>query len=435
MAGLLKPAAATTLISALRKEFPNLPIHVHTHDTAGTGVASMLACSAAGADAVDCAVDSMSGMTSQPSMGSLVAALQNGERDTGVELQELSKLIEYWETVRFSYAAFESGQKSGSAEVYTHEMPGGQYTNLQFQSTSLGLADQWSAVKKNYAAANKLLGDIVKVTPSSKVVGDLAQFMVTNQLDEQQVRERADTLNFPSSVVEYFQGAIGIPHGGFPQPLQQQVVKDLPVFSGRPGAELPPLDLDAAMADLKGRYGDKTSEEDLMSWVMYPKVYEQFKADIDNYGDVVKLPTRAYIEPMELGEEISVDLEKGKTLGIKLQAVGQLNVKDGTREVFFDFNGMPRSVLIDDRNAKADRVVRAKAVKGEPGSVGAPMPGVVLETRVQAGDNVSAGAPMVILSAMKMETVVAAPITGKVETIEVQAGDDVNAGDLLVKLI
>ena len=314
-------------------------------------------------------------------------------------------------------------------------MPGGQYTNLQFQSTSLGLADQWSAVKKNYAAANKLLGDIVKVTPSSKVVGDLAQFMVTNQLDEQQVRERADTLNFPSSVVEYFQGAIGVPHGGFPQPLQQQVVKDLPVFSGRPGAELPPLDLDAAMADLKGRYGDKTSEEDLMSWVMYPKVYEQFKADIDNYGDVVKLPTRAYIEPMELGEEISVDLEKGKTLGIKLQAVGQLNVKDGTREVFFDFNGMPRSVLIDDRNAKADRVVRAKAVKGEPGSVGAPMPGVVLETRVQAGDTVSAGAPMVILSAMKMETVVAAPITGKVETIEVQAGDDVNAGDLLVKLI
>merc|ERR1719375_2713052 len=192
----------------------------------------------------------MAGMTSQPSMGAIVAALAHDGRATGVEMAELTKLIEYWESVRFSYSAFESGQKSGSAEVYHHEMPGGQYTNLQFQSTSLGLADQWSSVKKAYAAANQLLGDIVKVTPSSKVVGDLAQFMVTNGLDEQAVREQADTLSFPSSVVEYFQGAIGIPHGGFPQPLQQQVVKDLPVFSGRPGAELPPLDLDEAMADL-----------------------------------------------------------------------------------------------------------------------------------------------------------------------------------------
>merc|ERR1719375_1944072 len=192
----------------------------------------------------------MAGMTSQPSMGAIVAALAHDRRSTGVEMSELFKLIEYWESVRFSYAAFESGQKSGSAEVYEHEMPGGQYTNLQFQSTSLGLADQWSAVKKAYASANKLLGDIVKVTPSSKVVGDLAQFMVTNGLDEKAVREQADTLSFPGSVVEYFQGAIGIPHGGLPQPLGAQVVKTLPVFSGRPGAELPPLDLDEAMADL-----------------------------------------------------------------------------------------------------------------------------------------------------------------------------------------
>ena len=350
-------------------------------------------------------------------------------------MEQITPLIEYWESVRFSYSAFESGQKSGSAEVYTHEMPGGQYTNLQFQSTSLGLADQWSAVKKNYAAANRLLGDIVKVTPSSKVVGDLAQFMVTNQLDEHKVREQADSLNFPSSVVEFFQGAIGVPYGGFPQPLQQQVVKDLPVFSGRPGAELPALDLDAAMTDLRSKYGEKTTEEDLMSWVMYPKVFEQFKADIEEFGDVSKLPTRAYIEPMELGEEISVDLEKGKTLGIKLQAVGQLNVKDGTREVFFDFNGMPRSVMIEDRNAKSDRVVREKVDKSDPGSVGAPMPGVVLETKVAIGDNVPAGSPMVILSAMKMETVVAAPIAGKVQAVEVKAGDDVSAGDLLVKLV
>eukprot|EP00966_Prymnesium_polylepis_P260320 6013567-Prymnesium_polylepis.1 len=215
----------------------------------------------------------MSGMTSQPSMGALVAALRHGDRDTGIEPAGLSSLIEYWESARFSYAAFESGQKSGSSEVYTHEMPGGQYTNLQFQSTSLGLADQWSAVKRNYAAANALLGDIVKVTPSSKVVGDLAQFMVANQLDEAQVRAQADSLSFPSSVVEFFQGAIGVPHGGFPQPLQAQVVKDLPVFAGRPGAELPPLDLEAAMASLKATYGDATAETDLMSHVMYPKVF------------------------------------------------------------------------------------------------------------------------------------------------------------------
>jgi len=362
-----------------------------------------------------------------------VAALQNDELATGLSMEELTPLIEYWESVRFSYAAFESGQKSGSAEVYHHEMPGGQYTNLQFQSTSLGLADQWSSVKKAYASANVLLGDIVKVTPSSKVVGDLAQFMVTNGLDEQAVREQADTLSFPSSVVEYFQGAIGIPHGGFPQPLQKQVVKDLPVFSGRPGAELAPLDLDAALTDLRGKYGDSIGEEDLMSWVMYPKVYEQYQKDLDVFGDVSKLPTRAYIEPMELGEEISCELEKGKTLGIKLMAVGSLDVKNATREVFFDFNGMPRSVVIADRNAESNRVQRAKATDAA-GSVGAPMPGVVLETKVKVGDNITAGTPMVVLSAMKMETVVAAPVGGKVADVTVKSGDDVQAGDLLVSL-
>jgi pyruvate carboxylase len=408
---------------------------VHTHDTAGTGVASMLAAAEAGADAVDAAIDSMSGMTSQPSLGAIASALQNSDLKTGLTMEQLTPLIEYWESVRFSYAAFESGQKSGSAEVYTHEMPGGQYTNLQFQSTSLGLADQWSSVKRAYAAANVLLGDIVKVTPSSKVVGDLAQFMVTNKLDEQAVREQADTLSFPLSVVEYFQGAIGIPHGGFPQPLQQQVVKDLPVFAGRPGAELPPLDLDAALSDLQAKYvGESIGETDLMSWVMYPKVYEQYKADIDAFGDVGRLPTRAFIEPMDLGEEISVELEKGKTLGIALKAVGKIDAKTGMREVYFDFNGMPRSVKIADRAATSTRVQRAKAVTTDPGSVGAPMPGGVVEIKVKEGDVVPAGTPLVVLSAMKMETVVAAPIAGKVGTLLIAPGDDVQAGDLLMCL-
>jgi len=435
MAGLLKPAAATMLISALRKEFPHLPIHVHTHDTAGTGVASMLACAAAGADAVDAAVDSMSGMTSQPAMGAFVAALENeGSRHTGIDMAELYELIEYWESVRFSYSTFESGQKSGSAEVYEHEMPGGQYTNLQFQSTSLGLSDQWSQVKKAYGAANRLMGDIVKVTPSSKVVGDLAQFMVTNKLSEKDVREQADTLSFPKSVVEFFQGAIGLPHGGFPQPLASQVVKDLPVFTGRPGESLPPLDLEAAAAELRDKYGE-VAETDLMSWVMYPKVYEQYRADVENFGDVSKLPTRAFIEPMEFGEEIAVEFEEGKKVGIKLVALGQENKKDATREVFFEFNGMPRAVLVEDKLLRSQAVVRAKAVPGDAGSIGAPMPGVVVESKVKVGDIVEKGTPMLVLSAMKMETVVAAAITGKISALTVTPGDDVQPGDLLVSIV
>jgi len=225
-----------------------------------------------------------------------------------------------------------------------------------------------------------------------------------------------------------------VPYGGFPQPLQSQVVKDLPVFAGRPGAELPPLDLDAALADLRSKYGAKLGETDLMSWVMYPKVYEKYKEDLELYGDVAKLPTRAFIEPMELGEEVSVELEKGKVIGIKLQAVGQLNAKEGTREVFFDFNGMPRSVVVADNTAQLTKVKRAKATPHEPGSVGAPMPGVVVETKVSLGDSVETGAPMLILSAMKMETVVAAPIKGTVSAVVVAAGDDVQAGDLLVSL-
>jgi len=374
-------------------------------------------------------------MTSQPAMGAFVAALENeGSRHTGIDMAELYELIEYWESVRFSYSTFESGQKSGSAEVYEHEMPGGQYTNLQFQSTSLGLSDQWSQVKKAYGAANRLMGDIVKVTPSSKVVGDLAQFMVTNKLSEKDVREQADTLSFPKSVVEFFQGAIGLPHGGFPQPLASQVVKDLPVFTGRPGESLPPLDLEAAAAELRDKYGE-VAETDLMSWVMYPKVYEQYRADVENFGDVSKLPTRAFIEPMEFGEEIAVEFEEGKKVGIKLVALGQENKKDATREVFFEFNGMPRAVLVEDKLLRSQAVVRAKAVPGDAGSIGAPMPGVVVESKVKVGDIVEKGTPMLVLSAMKMETVVAAAITGKISALTVTPGDDVQPGDLLVSIV
>ena len=273
MAGLLKPAAATKLVTALRDEFPHLPIHVHTHDTAGTGVASMLAAANAGADAVDVAIDSMSGLTSQPAMGAVVGSLAGGHLDTGVKLEDIAPLIDYWESTRVSYAAFESGQKSGSAEVYTHEIPGGQYTNMLFQATQNGLAEQWPAVKKAYAEANQLLGDIVKVTPSSKTCGDLAQFMVTNNLSADDVREQAASLNFPLSVVEYFQGALGIPAGGIPEPLRSQVLAGAgrtdETFVGRPGAELAPVDLEAERVKLEEKHGVEIDDQQLMSAVMY----------------------------------------------------------------------------------------------------------------------------------------------------------------------
>jgi len=275
MAGVLKPKAATMLVEALRKEFPHIPIHVHTHDTAGAGVASMLAAAAAGADIVDAAVDSMSGMTSQPSMGAIVAALEGTELDTGISLKSVSELSNYWEQTRGLYAPFEctTTMKSGSSDVYTHEIPGGQYTNLHFQSFSLGLADQWPEIKKAYAQANLLLGDPPKVTPSSKVVGDLAQFMVQNKLDKDSLLEKADDLSFPSSVVEYFQGYLGQLPGGFPEPLRTKVLKGKKTFEGRPGESLPDFDFDALRLSLKEKYHDTSfSEQDLLSAALYPKV-------------------------------------------------------------------------------------------------------------------------------------------------------------------
>eukprot|EP00628_Pelagophyceae_sp_CCMP2097_P030687 CAMPEP_0184186368 /NCGR_PEP_ID=MMETSP0976-20121227/387_1 /TAXON_ID=483370 /ORGANISM="non described non described, Strain CCMP2097" /LENGTH=1136 /DNA_ID=CAMNT_0026490657 /DNA_START=46 /DNA_END=3454 /DNA_ORIENTATION=- len=404
MAGLLKPAAATRLVSALRAEHPHLPIHVHTHDTAGTGVVSMLAAGEAGADAVDCAIDSMAGLTSQPSMGAIVASLQGTRLDTGVDLAGLGPLIDYWESARVSYAAFESGQKSGSSEVYAHEMPGGQYTNLLFQATTMGLSEKWPQVKRAYAAANALLGDIIKVTPSSKTVGDLAQFMVTNGLSADDVRAQASTLSFPGSVVEFFQGALGIPHGGFPEPLRTDVLSGAgklgETFEGRPGVELEPVDFAAVRVALEEKHGITIDDADLMSAVMYPKVFDDFCAHVDRFGCVQHLPTRAFVEPLEVNEELEVELERGKSLHLKLLGVGHHDAKSGTRECFFELNGFPRSVKIPDTTAAAAAVQRRpRAVAGAVGSVGAPMPGVVVEVRARVGDRVAAGGALAVLSA------------------------------------
>jgi len=455
MAGVIKPQAASLLVGAIRNEWPNLPIHVHTHDTAGTGVASMLACARAGADAVDAACDAMSGTTSQPSLGALVASTAGTEHDTGLELAQVQALNEYWEECRGLYAPFESGQKTGSSDVYVHEMPGGQYTNLLYQSKQLGLTGQWSKVKKAYATANKLLGDIIKVTPSSKVTGDLAQFIVANNLTEQDVLDRAETMSFPKSVIEYFQGFLGIPPYGFPEPLRAKVLKGrtiegtdgLTLFEGRPGADLPPFDFEAAKKKLEDKWGstgnagsssssssDAVRAVDIMSHAMYPQVFDEYMEFKREYGVVSPLDTRTFLKGMKVGQELSVTLEPGKLLVVKLLSVSEPD-KDGIVNVHFELNGTPRTVHVKDKTAKATGVAaRPKALLGVDGSIGAPMPGVVLETKVNKGDKVQVGSPLATLSAMKMETMVASPVKGTVARVVVTAGDQVDAGDLIVEI-
>ena len=440
MAGLLKPRAADMLVSALREEFPRLPIHVHTHDTAGTGVASMLVAAAAGADVVDVAVDAMSGLTSQPSMGAIIAATAKGRYDTGIDMQKAQVLNAYWEQVRGLYNPFESGLKCGGADVYLHEMPGGQYTNLKFQSQSLGLGSSWTQIKESYAAANRLLGDIVKVTPSSKVVGDLAQFMVTNKLDEAGVLAQADTLSFPGSVVEYFQGLIGQPAGGFPEPLRTKVLKGKPIVEGRPGASLPPVDLGSLRDKLRAKHAPfAISEYDAMSSAMYPKVFDEYVEYRKKFSDLSVLPTRAFLEGLEVDKEVTILLGQGASTLVTLKAVGEL-LPNGRREVFFDVDGLPRVTEVEDRRQAAAAAASSGAAAGARekanpevlGEVGAPMSGAVIEVKVKPGITVAAGQALIVLSAMKMETVVAAPVAGLLRHVSVVTGDNLAAGDLVV---
>uniref|UniRef100_A0A8C6L6F9 pyruvate carboxylase n=1 Tax=Nothobranchius furzeri TaxID=105023 RepID=A0A8C6L6F9_NOTFU len=424
MAGLLKPEASKLLIGALRDRFPDVPIHVHTHDTAGAGVAAMLACAEAGADVVDVAVDSMAGMTSQPSMGAMVACTKGTKYDTGIALEKVFDYSEYWEVTRGLYAPFDctATMKSGNADVYENEIPGGQYTNLHFQAHSMGLGNKFKEVKKAYTEANKLLGDLIKVTPSSKIVGDLAQFMVQNNLTRAEVEERADELSFPLSVVEFLQGYVGIPHGGFPEPFRSKVLKSLPRIEGRPGASLPPMDFKALEEGLRAAHGDDITPEDVMSAAMYPKVFQEFKEFTANFGPVDCLSTRLFLDGPKIAEEFEVELERGKILHIKALALGDLN-KAGQREVFFELNGQLRSVLVKDTVAMKEMKFHPKAQKSVKGQVGAPMPG-----------KVEKGQPLCVLSAMKMETVVNSPLSGTVKAIHVEADASLEGDDLILEI-
>ncbi|XP_034951746.1 pyruvate carboxylase, mitochondrial isoform X2 [Chelonus insularis] len=435
MAGLLKPKAAGILIDAIRQRQPDIPIHIHTHDTAGAGVASMLECAKAGADVIDVAVDSMSGMTSQPSMGAVVASLQDTPYDTNFDLKNVSEYSAYWEQTRTLYAPFEctTTMKSGNADVYLNEIPGGQYTNLQFQAYSLGLGEFFEDIKKAYREANLLLGDIIKVTPSSKVVGDFAQFLVQNKLTPEDVMNRAEELSFPKSVVEFFQGAIGEPHGGFPEPLRSKILKDMPRVKGRPGASLAPLDFCELEKKLRETYPTIT-EKDIMSAALYPQVTNDYLKFKDTFGPVDKLETRIFLTGPKVGEEFDVTIEKGKTLAIKTLAMAEDLTVNGEREVFFELNGQLRSVFIKDKEAVKELHIHPKADKSNKDQIGAPMPGTVIDIRVKVGDTVEKGAALVVISAMKMEMVVQAPKAGKIKTLDVALNTRIEGEDLLLTM-
>jgi pyruvate carboxylase len=432
MAGVCKPEAARRLVTALREEV-GLPIHLHTHDTSGLSGATVLAAAEAGVDAVDAAMDPMSGLTSQPNLGSIVEALRGGARDTGLPRDAIAAVATYWEGVRRYYGAFESEMRAGTASVYAHEMPGGQYTNLREQARAVGMEHRWPDIARAYAAVNEMFGDIVKVTPTSKVVGDLALAMVTNGLSPADVVDPGREIAFPESVVEYFHGDLGQPAGGFPEALQRKVLKGRAPLTVRPGEVLPPADLEDARRRGEQEIGRSMTDDELASYLMYPKVFADFAAHHQTYGDVSVLPTPAFFYGPAMDEELHVDLDRGKTLIIRFLAVGDPDA-EGRRTVFFELNGQPRQVKVADRSLASTVAARRKAEEQNPAHVAAPMPGMVTGLQVVAGQRVERGDRLLSIEAMKMETAIFADQSGIVDEIVVHAGTQVDDGDLLVVL-
>ncbi len=433
MAGLCRPRAAYILVKALKEEL-GLPVHFHTHDTSGIGGASVLAAVEAGADAIDGAVDAMSGLTSQPNLGAVVEALRYGPRDSGIDPDQLRVISSYWEQVRRQYAAFESDLHAGDSGVYVHGMPGGQYTNLRGQARALGVDDaRWPEVARAYADVNDMFGDIIKVTPTSKVVGDLALLMVTAGLSRQQVEDPDTEVAFPESVVQLFRGELGQPYGGFPAALQKKILKGAQPLSVRPGATLPAVDLDAVRQRLQQQLPRAVTDEDLASYLMYPRVWQDYARVRLQYGDPQILPTPVFFYGMEPGQEVSMDLERGKTLIVRYVASSEPH-EDGTRTVFFELNGQPRSVRVPDKTQVAQRPPARKAEAGNPRHVGAPMPGSVATVTVVTGAKVARGDILVTLEAMKMQTAVRADSDGVVDQVLAKPGQTVEVKDLLVVL-
>ena len=433
MAGLLKPAAARVLVKALKEEV-GLPIHFHTHDTSGIAGATILAAAEAGVDAVDAAMDAFSGGTSQACLGSIVEALRHTERDTGLDIEAVREMSDYWEHVRAQYVAFESGLAAPASEVYLHEMPGGQFTNLKAQARSLGLEERWPEVARTYADVNQMFGDIVKVTPSSKVVGDMALMMVSQGLSRAEVEDPSTDVAFPDSVIDMMRGNLGQPPGGFPKGIVAKVLKGEAPNTERPGKSLPPVDLDAERAKLsKELEGRSVDDEDLNGYLMYPKVFLDYMGRHRIYGPVRTLPTRTFFYGMESGEEITAEIDPGKTLEIRLQAVGE-TLDDGDVKVFFELNGQPRVIRVPNRSVKAATAARPKAELGNEAHIGAPMPGVVASVAAVVGASVKEGDLLLTIEAMKMETGIHAERDAVVEAVHVTAGAQIDAKDLLIEL-
>ena len=433
MAGLCKPAAASALVKALKQEI-GIPIHFHTHDTSGIAAASVLSAAEAGVDVADLAIASMSGSTSQPNLNSIVAALQFTKRDTGLDLDALNDFADYWEHVRGFYAPFDSSPRAGSAEVYMHEMPGGQFTNLKEQAASMGLAHRWPEIARTYAEVNQLFGDIVKVTPSSKVVGDMTMFLITRGI------KPADVLNlepgstpFPESVIDMLAGGLGQPMGGWPKKLQHIVLGDRKPLSGRPGAGLKPLNFKKLEEEIAAKVKPDVTLDDVFSHIMYPEVFAGYAKFTRENGELFALPTPAFFYGMKAGQEISVEIESGKTLFIRLVNIGAVDA-EGKRTVSFELNGMARQLAIVDRSAKPTVKARVKADAAKPAEVGAPIPGLVTALAVSVGAKVAKGDKLLTLEAMKMQTTIYASFAGVVEEICVQNGDAVESKDLIMKV-
>jgi len=432
MAGLLKPYASKTLVKAIKDE-TGLPVHFHTHDTSGNGEAAALMAIEAGADMVDAAVSSMSGLTSQPNLGSIYSAIEYTDKASSLDKIWTQNISDYFDRVRRYYFPFESGMKSASAEVYDHEIPGGQYSNLIVQVEAMGLIDKWEEVRQMYAKVNEELGDIIKVTPSSKVVGDMALFMVRNELEIKDLYEKGETLSFPDSVVAFFKGLLGQPYGGFNEKLRKIVLKNEKTINERPGEKLPPYDFNNVKKRLEKKYDRKLSDIDIISYALYPQVFEEWLNFTDEFGDPSIFSTRSFFYPLKKEEEIQVDIEEGKTLILKYLGESEPDEK-AYRKIFFELNGQPRTVKIKDEKLTDVIKSNVKGNSSDPKQICATMPGKILQVNVKQGEKVSKGDLLIITEAMKMETKISASCDGEVEEIYLHEGDKIESGDLLISL-
>lgn len=432
MSGLLKPHASYNLISTL-KEAVDVPIHLHMHDTSGNGIYSYAAATRAGVDIVDVSINAFSGMTSQPSTGSLYYALENTERAPELNIENLEQINKYWQDVREQYRTFEEGITTTATEVYKHQMPGGQYTNLKQQAKSVGLEDRWDDIKEMYAVVNQMFGDIVKVTPSSKVVGDMALFMVQNELTEEQVYERGSELTYPKSVIDFFQGKLGRPAGGFPEKLREIVLDGKEAIDVRPGDLLEPIKFEDVKAELEELIGYDPSEEEVLSYIMYPQVFLDYRKLYDDFGDVTKMDSLTFFYGMRKGERIELTIQKGKNLIIVLNSISDPD-PEGMRTLYFDLNGQERAIQMKDRSMTSTKAVRKKAEPTNKYHLGATMPGSVLQLLVKRGDKIEKGQVVAITEAMKMETTIRSNKSGIVKNLYVAEGDPIEVNDLLVEL-